>query len=72
MELEFLSEAPTGKNELFIYLDDEGKTALLSAIKEAEATGHSHLMSKDWGGSNLTITEGSSRSFHKVTVTFSR
>ena len=72
MELEFMSEKASDNVELFIYLDLDGKTALLEAIADAEADGHSHMLSSAWGGDELTISTNSAQSFHKVTITFSK
>lgn len=70
MELEFIADMADKNPELFIYLDDEGLRSLLRAVEAARTTGHEHLMSEAWGGKDLTISEGSSHSFNKVTVTF--
>lgn len=70
MELEFMSDAPVGDSELFIYLDDSGKEMLLKAIEIAKSTGHEHLLAETWGGKDLTVSAGSKNSFKKVTISF--
>ena len=70
MELEFMADIPVGSAELFIYLDEKGLNTLIESIEEARTTGHIHLMSKDWGGGEITISRGSTNSFNKVTLTF--
>lgn len=70
MQLEFMADEPVGDGQLFIYLDDEGVAQLLHAIEAARRTGHEHLMTEQWGGRGLTISNGSARTFNKVTVTF--
>ena len=70
MQLESMADEPVGDGQLFIYFDDESVDKLLRAIEAARRTGHEHLMTKKWGGSGLTISAGSARTFNKATVTF--
>jgi hypothetical protein len=70
MQLEFMSDAPVGDAELYLYLDEAGLNHLLQAVNAARRSGHEHLMSEQWGGNGLTATDGSTRTFNKVTVTF--
>jgi hypothetical protein len=70
MQLEFMADEPVGDGQLFLYLDEAGANQLLSAIQAAQRGDHQHLMTEQWGGSGLTVSNGSSRSFNKVTITF--
>ena len=70
MQLEFMSDEPVGDAELYLYFDEEGLKRLLEAVEAARRSGHQHLMSEGWGGSGLTLSDGSTRTFNKVTITF--
>ena len=70
MQLEFMSDAPTGDGELYLYLDEAGLNRLLEAVEAARRSGHEHLMTRQWGGSGLTVSDGSMRTYNKLTVTF--
>lgn len=70
MQLEFMSDEPVGDAELHVYLDEEGLKRLLEAVEQARRSGHQHLMSEQWGGSGLTVSGGSTRTFNKLTITF--
>jgi len=70
MQLEFMADEPVGDGELFIYLDEAGLEHLVSALETARKAGHDHLMTEHWGGTGLTISNGSTRTFNKVTLTF--
>ena len=70
MQLEFMSDAPVGDAELYLYLDEEGLTRLVEAVQKARQSGHEHLCTKQWGGSDLTASDGSTRTFQMVTITF--
>ena len=70
MQLEFMADEPVGDSQLFIYLDEDGLEQLVRTIEAARHTGHEHLMTEQWGGTGLTISNGSARTFNKVTVIF--
>ena len=70
MQLEFMADEPVGDGQLFIYLDEHGADQLLRVIEAARRSGHEHLLTEEWGGTGLTISSGSTRSFNKVTITF--
>jgi hypothetical protein len=70
MQLEFMTDAVVGDTELYLYLDEAGLKRLLEAVEAARRSGHEHLMTEHWGGTGLTASEGSERTFNKVTVTF--
>jgi catechol-2,3-dioxygenase len=53
-----------------VYLDKAGADQLVSAIQAAQRGDHQHLMTEQWGGRGLTVSNGSTRSFNKVTITF--
>ena len=57
-------------DELYVYVDEKGWLDLQNLVEAARRSSHVHLMSKDWGGRELTITPGSTTSFNKVTITF--
>jgi len=66
MQLEFMADELVADGQLFVYLDKQ----LVSAIQAAQRGDHQHLMTEQWGGRGLTVSNGSTRSFNKVTITF--
>jgi hypothetical protein len=70
MQLEFMADELVADGQLFVYLDKAGADQLVSAIQAAQRGDHQHLMTEQWGGRGLTVSNGSTRSFNKVTITF--
>jgi hypothetical protein len=68
--LEIQSDRPLGDAEIYISFDAEGLEALLRALNNSRASGHEHLMTKAWGGSELTSPSDDPHAIHKVTLSF--